>query len=73
MSTLRTNIDGKVYALILTELPDANGNMRPNYYIRGVRQTESGEVFAFLSNRQHKAEARAKARFAAEIKAHMAR
>lgn len=63
----RTNIDGKEYKLILTEIDG-----RPSYYVRGVRKMADGsEVDAFLSNRQWKAENRVKSRFADKINAHM--
>lgn len=63
----RTNVDGKEYKLILTEIDG-----RPSYYVRSVRKMADGsEVDAFLSNRQWKAENRVKARFAKEINEHM--
>jgi predicted RNase H-related nuclease YkuK (DUF458 family) len=68
--TLRTNIDGKDYKVILGTTSDN----RKFVWVRSVRKMEDGtEVDAFLSNRQHKAESRARSRFAKEINEHLGR
>lgn len=64
---LRTTIDGKDYKVVLAEITG-----KPVVWVRGVRKMEDGtEVDAFLSARQHKAEARARSRFAKEINEHL--
>lgn len=66
---LTTKIDGKEYKVILTEMEG-----RPIIWVRVVRQLADGTtVDAFLSHRQHKAEARVRSRFAKEINDHIAK
>lgn len=68
-TTHRTNIDGKTYTVRLGDMAG-----KPFVWVRSVRVQEDGtEVEAFLSNRQWKAEARAKSRFAKEINEHLAK
>ena len=62
-TTHTTIIDGKKYRLDLTMIDG-----KKSVWVRSVRVQEDGtEVTAFLSNRQWKAESRAKTRFAKEI------
>lgn len=69
-----TKIGGNEYRVSLLDVPDANGIARPVVWVRVARiQADGSKVWAFLSHRQQKAEARARGRFAAEIKAHLAK
>lgn len=64
-----TKIDGNEYRVSLLEMEG-----RPIVWVRVARiQADGSKVWAFLSHRQQKAEARARSRFAAEIKAHLAK
>lgn len=64
-----TVIDGKKYVVVLGDMGG-----KPFVWVRSVRVQEDGtEVEAFLSNRQWKAENRAKTRFAKEINEHLAK
>ena len=61
---ITTTIDGKKYRVDFVDICGAR-----NVWVRSVRVLDDGsEVVAFLSARQWKAEARAKTRFAKEIK-----